>query len=98
MRQSDKRSGAGMARRLLPAALALLLACLAHAKDPAYRGTAHTAGSDATGTAARGTVFLDANRNSMLDAGEPGIAGVLVSNARGGSKRRRWALRDTGLR
>lgn len=29
---------------------------------------------------ARGTVFLDSNRSGLLDAGEPGIAGVAVSN------------------
>ena len=81
MRQTDKRAGAGAARLLLAAALALL-ACLAHAKDPGYRGTVHTVGTNAVGTVARGTVFLDANRNSRLDAGERGIAGVLVSNGR----------------
>ena len=32
--------------------------------------------------AARGTVFLDENRNSVLDEGEAGVPGVLVSNGR----------------
>ena len=65
--------------------LALLLAALAgnaFARDPAYVGRVHTAGTGADGAVARGTVFLDANRNSRLDAGERGIAGVLVSNGR----------------
>ena len=34
------------------------------------------------GTVARGTVFLDANRNTRLDAGEPGVDGMPVSNGR----------------
>ena len=40
-RSRYKRVRAGAARLLLPAALALL-ACMAHAKDPGYRGTVHT--------------------------------------------------------
>lgn len=31
---------------------------------------------------ARGTVYLDSNKNGRFDAGEPGIAGVKVSNGR----------------
>ncbi len=63
----------------------LLLAALADpaaAKDPSYIGTLHAVGTAADGATARGTVFLDADRNSMLDRGERGVAGVLVSNGR----------------
>ncbi len=75
MRQSDQPTAPGAARLLLTAALALG-ACLAHAKDPSYVGSVHTVGTDAVGAVARGTVFLDANRNSRLDTGERGIADV----------------------
>ena len=81
MRQSDKWTGRRASKLLLAAALGLA-ACLAHAKDPSYVGSVHTVGTDAVATAARGTVFLDANRNSRLDAGERGVADVLVSNGR----------------
>ena len=81
MRQSDQPTAPGAARLLLAAALALG-ACLAHAKDPSYVGSVHTVGTDAAGTVASGTVFLDANRNSRLDTGERGIADVPVSNGR----------------
>ena len=63
----------------------LLLAALAGpaaAKDPSYIGTVHTAGTAADGATARGTVFLDADRDSTPDPGERGVAGVLVSNGR----------------
>ena len=81
MKQNDKPTASGATRLLLAAALALA-ACLAHAKDPSYVGSVHTVGTDAAGTVARGTVFLDANRNSRLDAGERGVADVPVSNGR----------------
>ena len=81
MNHRDNRTVAGATRLLLAAALALA-ACLAHAKDPSYVGAVHTVGTDAVGTVARGSVFLDANRNSRPDAGERGIVGVLVSNGR----------------
>ena len=78
MRQSDKRTG-GRGSKLLLAAVLALAACLAHAKDPTYVGSVHTVGTDAAATVARGTVFLDANHNSRLDAGERGVDDVLVS-------------------
>ena len=69
------------ARVLLPLLL-VALAGDALAKDPSYIGSVQTAGTDAAATIARGSVFLDANRNSLLDPGERGVAGVLVSNGR----------------
>ncbi len=58
-----------------------LLALPAVAKDTAYTGSVDTvAGSGAD--MARGHVFLDANRNSVMDDGEAGIEGVMVSNGR----------------
>ncbi len=71
----------GRARSMLPLLLAAL-AGHAFAKDPGYVGSVHTVGTSADGAVARGTVFLDANRNRRLDAGDRGIAGVLVSNGR----------------
>ncbi|MEL6203750.1 MAG: calcineurin-like phosphoesterase family protein [Pseudomonadota bacterium] len=61
---------------------AALLAVPATAKDATYIGGVHTAGEAADTSMARGTVFLDANRNATLDDGETGIAGVMVSNGR----------------
>ena len=66
---------------LLPVLL-VAVAGDAFAKDPSYIGSVQTIGTDADGNTARGTVFLDANRNSLLDPGERGVAGVLVSNGR----------------
>jgi hypothetical protein len=65
--------------------LMLLAGCMAgavpaFAKDVSYIGSVHVVRGDAAGDMARGTVFLDANRNAMLDQGEAGVAGVLVSN------------------
>lgn len=60
---------------------ALLLATSAGAKDVAYIGSVEAVGA-AGGDTARGTVFEDLNRNSRFDTGEPGIAGVMVSNGR----------------
>jgi hypothetical protein len=59
----------------------LLAALPAAAAAPDYRGAVEAVGA-AGGDTATGTVFLDANRNSALDAGEEGIAGVAVSNGR----------------
>ncbi|MEO1723467.1 MAG: calcineurin-like phosphoesterase family protein [Pseudomonadota bacterium] len=70
--------------RLNPSAIAAsvsLIAGAAVAKDIAYIGSVETVGTGG-GDEVRGTVFEDLNRNSKLDAGEPGIAGVLVSNGR----------------
>jgi len=65
----------------------LLLVCIAMtapamAKDTSYQGAVHVVRGDSAADMVRGTVFLDANRNSMLDVGETGIADVLVSNGR----------------
>lgn len=66
-------------------ALAVTLALAAtesHAKDPDYIGSVHVVRGDTIPDSARGTVFLNANRNLKLDADETGIAGVMVSNGR----------------
>ncbi|MCY4420541.1 MAG: calcineurin-like phosphoesterase family protein [Gammaproteobacteria bacterium] len=60
----------------------LLLATGAVAKEVAYRGSVEALRTGAPVDQARGTVFLDANRNSRHDPGETGIAGVMVSNGR----------------
>lgn len=72
-----------MLPRNLVTTLAVLLAgtAMAYAKDATYVGSVETISGDAGGKA-RGTVFLDANRNSKLDDGEAGIEGVMVSNGR----------------
>ncbi|WP_299771828.1 calcineurin-like phosphoesterase C-terminal domain-containing protein [uncultured Tateyamaria sp.] len=71
-----------MQKYFLTTALSLL-ACSALAKDPAYIGAVETIrGSGDGADMARGTVFLDANRNSKLDPGETGLSGVPVSNGR----------------
>lgn len=57
------------------------LAAPALAKDASYIGTVETVG-EAEDDTARGTVFLDANRNAQLDEGESGVEGVQVSNGR----------------
>lgn len=66
-------------------ALAVTLALAAtgsHAKDPDYIGPVHVVRGDTIPDSARGTVFLDANRNSKFDTNETGIAGIMVSNGR----------------
>ena len=70
------------ARLLICAAAGAALTVPAQAKDPAYIGSVHVVLGDRAPDTARGTVFLDANRNAMLDAGEVGVAGVQVSNGR----------------
>ncbi len=65
----------------------LLLACTvciapAAAKDTSYVGSVQTVPGDGATDTASGKVFLDTNRNSQLDDGEPGIADVMVSNGR----------------
>lgn len=52
------------------------------AKAPDYFGSVQTVVGEAAPSRASGTVFLDINRNSLMDEGEQGIAGVLVSNGR----------------
>ena len=61
---------------------AAALATQAMAKDTSYIGQVEIIGKGAGADMARGTVFLDGNRNSKLDEGEAGVAGVLVSNGR----------------
>ncbi len=59
------------------------LSAPAMAKDTSYIGTIHVVRGDGDGAdTARGKVFLDANRNATLDAGEVGVEGVMVSNGR----------------
>ncbi|MCV3272118.1 calcineurin-like phosphoesterase C-terminal domain-containing protein [Roseobacter sinensis] len=67
--------------RFLITPTAMALAGAALAKDTSYIGAVETIAGEADGQA-RGTVFLDTNRNSVLDADETGIAGVIVSNGR----------------
>ncbi len=52
------------------------------AKDPSYIGRLEVVRGAEPATRASGTVFEDSNRNSRFDAGEKGIADVLVSNGR----------------
>ena len=63
-------------------AATVLAANTAFAKDTSYIGSVETMPGASEDDMARGTVFLDANRNSKLDTGETGIAGVMVSNGR----------------
>ncbi|MEM9059721.1 MAG: calcineurin-like phosphoesterase family protein [Pseudomonadota bacterium] len=67
---------------LTTVAAAVLMAPPALAKDAGYVGSVEVITGSAGGEMARGTVFNDTNRNSKLDPGEAGIAGVLVSNGR----------------
>lgn len=67
-------------RLILPAGAAAM-AMPAVARQPDYQGPVHSVPGAAGGTA-RGAVFIDANRNSVLDAGDAGLAGVQVSNGR----------------
>lgn len=71
-------------KTLLNATAVLLVTCSAgYAKDSSYIGQVEVVrGAGDGGDTARGTVFLDANRNSTLDPGETGVAGVQVSNGR----------------
>ena len=57
-------------------------AALATAKDPSYVGSVQVVRGEADSRTARGTVFLDTDRDSRLDPGEKGIPGVMVSNGR----------------
>ncbi len=61
-------------------ALAAAAAAPTYAKDPSYIGTVHVVPGETAPDLARGTVFVDENRNSTLDEGEAGLAGVSVSN------------------
>ena len=68
-------------RLLLVTAVLASHAPAGHTKHVDYIGSVHVV-QGGIGDLARGTVFLDGNRNSVLDAGERGLAGVLVSNGR----------------
>lgn len=52
------------------------------AKDTTYIGSVEVITGAEPGDMARGTVFLDTNRNSKRDDAETGVPGVLVSNGR----------------
>lgn len=52
----------------------------ANSKVPDYIGTVETSQELSLDSTARGTVFVDTNRNSSLDEDEAGLAGVTVSN------------------
>ncbi len=67
---------------LLWALLLGLAALPASAKDTSYIGGLDVVRGAVPAAAASGKVFEDGNRNSVLDEGEKGIAGVLVSNGR----------------
>lgn len=67
---------------LVGVGLAALPAQLLHADHGGYQGTVEAAAEPSPDGIARGTVFEDTNQNSRLDAGEAGIAGVMVSNGR----------------
>lgn len=54
----------------------------AGAKDITYIGSVEVIQTTVAADMARGTVFLDGNRNSILDPDEAGIEGVSVSNGR----------------
>lgn len=77
----------GVGALLLTATL-LVPTFFVHAKDPVYVGSVQAVRGDAVSDIARGTVFLDADRDSRLDLGEKGIPSVLVSGWRGTAPRR----------
>ncbi|WP_299673903.1 calcineurin-like phosphoesterase family protein [uncultured Roseobacter sp.] len=67
--------------RFLTATTVLALTGGGLAKDASYIGGVEVV-AGAAPEQAQGTVFLDANRNSVLDPGEAEVAGVIVSNGR----------------
>ena len=67
---------------LIFAAALIILESSAVAKDASYIGSAEVLRGGTPAERARGTVFLDTNRNSRLDEGETGMANVIVSNGR----------------
>jgi len=69
-------------RSLALAGTALVAVSAAYAKDTSYVGSVEAVRGNAAADTVRGRVFLDADRDSRLDAGEAGVAGVLVSNGR----------------
>ena len=70
-----------LARYLVLAAM-VMPGPFAAAKDVDYVGTVEVVRGTLPAKTARGTVFLDANRNARLDEGESGVADVAVSNGR----------------
>ena len=82
-----RATGAGVAGLLLVGSALLTTPASADAAADwnavAFRGSVQVVpGEDATPDVIDGVVFDDLNRNSVHDAGEPGVAGVLVSNSR----------------
>ena len=76
--------------RIVTAALlgsVALLATETIAKDVSYMGSVETVQGAEPADAAGGTVFLDENRNSVLDEDEAGVPGVLVRMGEGWSPR-----------
>ncbi len=71
-----------LTRYLILAAAVVMPEPFAAAKDVDYVGTVEVVRGTLPAKAARGTVFLDANRNARLDEGESGVADVAVSNGR----------------
>ncbi|MEL6600365.1 MAG: calcineurin-like phosphoesterase family protein [Pseudomonadota bacterium] len=71
-----------MMRLASSTALTLCLASSLNAKDATYVGSVEVVRGSDGGDTARGSVFIDANRNSTFDPGESGVEGVLVSNGR----------------
>ncbi|MBM7070126.1 calcineurin-like phosphoesterase C-terminal domain-containing protein [Actibacterium sp. 188UL27-1] len=69
-------------KQIMLTTTALVLAQMAYAKDTTYIGSVELITGDTAADAARGTVFIDENRNSKLDDDEVGLAGVQVSNGR----------------
>ena len=69
-------------RYLVLAAAMVMPEPFAAAKDVDYIGTVEVVRGTLPAKAARGTVFLDANRNARLDEGESGVPDVAVSNGR----------------
>lgn len=69
-------------RTILWLAILATLTLSVQAKDTSYIGSVHVVRGASASDRARGKVFLDSNRNSVLDKGEHGIESVLVSNGR----------------
>jgi len=68
--------------RLLALAGCATLTVPALAKDATYIGSVHVVRGNQAADSVRGKAFVDADRDSALDAGEAGVPGVLVSNGR----------------
>ncbi|MBX2885584.1 MAG: calcineurin-like phosphoesterase family protein [Granulosicoccus sp.] len=71
-----------MKTHLVTFAITVMVSQPVWAKDASYIGSVETVPSKESVDAARGTVFIDANRNSKFDDDETGLEGVSVSNGR----------------